>query len=467
MSYTVSQLITGAYYSSGIVSRDFETVSGSQSTDGLIWLNEILNKKTVQTGLVPYETTYIFNAVVDQESYFIPNLINVNVLTFYDDNVRFPVSYQLRDQYFGSARADSISTYPALYTFDRHPEGATISVYPKPDSAYPFHVRGLFRLADVTLTQDLLAHQTIANLGTSSIGGNGTFGQYELIVNDYDLYNIFLDDVRLATTAALTATYANGTLGVGATLTNSGAMAALTIDSVATVVGDRVLVKDQATASQNGIYTVTDIGSGATNWVLTRATDFDTAAEMIRGLTAEVTEGTVGANLAFSLQSTVSVVGTDTISFDNFDAQDLANYINTGVITGVTATISGTEFILKSIQNPQPLAIQVRSAGTMGSTNYITFTEFSTLNSDNLRVYFQSTIDRFYIAYLRRELTVKILIEYNRPVPANLLAELEKDRRDIRKRSRALDLRLQSVGLFGTDSTINYGYINFGSGWTV
>jgi hypothetical protein len=83
------------------------------------------------------------------------------------------------------------------------------------------------------------------------------------------------DAVVAATTAALTVTYNNNTTGIGATLTNAGTQAALVVDNVSVLVGDRVLVKNQASALQNGIYTVTTVGTGATNWVLTRATDYD------------------------------------------------------------------------------------------------------------------------------------------------------------------------------------------------
>lgn len=86
------------------------------------------------------------------------------------------------------------------------------------------------------------------------------------------------DSVEAATTAALTATYSNGTSGVGATLTNSGTQAALVIDGVTLANGNRVLVKNQATASQNGVYYIAsagNLGSVSTNWVLTRATDYD------------------------------------------------------------------------------------------------------------------------------------------------------------------------------------------------
>jgi hypothetical protein len=67
--------------------------------------------------------------------------------------------------------------------------------------------------------------------------------------------------VKVATTTVLpTVTYSNGTAGVGATLTAS-ANGILTIDGVATVLGDRILIKNQASGFQNGIYTVTTEGT--------------------------------------------------------------------------------------------------------------------------------------------------------------------------------------------------------------
>ena len=84
--------------------------------------------------------------------------------------------------------------------------------------------------------------------------------------------------VRVEHPSNLTATYNNGTAGVGATLTNSGTQAALVLDSITMVSADRVLVANQTDQTQNGVYTVTNIGSGSTNWVLTRATDADSYA---------------------------------------------------------------------------------------------------------------------------------------------------------------------------------------------
>lgn len=107
---------------------------------------------------------------------------------------------------------------------------------------------------------------------------------------------------RLATTGtSLTVTYNNGTAGVGATLTNAGTQAALVIDSVTASVGDRILIKDQTGQYQNGIYVVTNVGSNSTNWIITRASDFNTvtAIGVIEGAFVVITEGTVNATDIF------------------------------------------------------------------------------------------------------------------------------------------------------------------------
>ena len=101
---------------------------------------------------------------------------------------------------------------------------------------------------------------------------------------------------RVGTTANLSATYSNGTAGVGATLTNSGSQAALTIDGVTLSASDRVLVKDQTNAAHNGIYVVTTVGSGSANWVLTRATPEDQPSELSGGAFVFVEEGTANGD---------------------------------------------------------------------------------------------------------------------------------------------------------------------------
>lgn len=130
------------------------------------------------------------------------------------------------------------------------------------------------------------------------------------------------DSVRVATTANLTATYANGTSGVGATLTNSGTQAAITIDSIVLSAGDRILVKDQTTGLQNGIYVVTTVGTASTNWVLTRATDTDSNSPVVEvgpGMFTFVEEGTVNADNGFVCTNNGAItIGTTAITWVQF-----------------------------------------------------------------------------------------------------------------------------------------------------
>ena len=127
------------------------------------------------------------------------------------------------------------------------------------------------------------------------------------------------DSVIVTTTGNLTGTYSNGTSGVGATLTNSGTQAALTIDSRVLTVGDRVLVKNQTTALQNGFYRVTTVGTASTNWVLTRTVDADQDSEITPGAFTFVEEGTIGANNGYVCTNVGSItVGTTPITFVQF-----------------------------------------------------------------------------------------------------------------------------------------------------
>jgi hypothetical protein len=124
--------------------------------------------------------------------------------------------------------------------------------------------------------------------------------------------------VRLATTAALTITYNNGTSGVGATLTNAGVQAALVIDGITVVLNDRILVKNQVSTLQNGVYSATNLGSGSTNWILTRATDYDQAGEIKPGDLFIVNEGNINAGSGWLETATVVTIGTDPINFSPF-----------------------------------------------------------------------------------------------------------------------------------------------------
>jgi hypothetical protein len=115
--------------------------------------------------------------------------------------------------------------------------------------------------------------------------------------------------VRVITDAALPA-YTQAGAGAGATLT-ADAVGILTVDGVATVLNDRILVKDGAAGSDNGIYTVTTEGTGGVAFVLTRAADHDTDAEVTSGDFVSASVGTANAGLWFQI-STLDPIVVDT-----------------------------------------------------------------------------------------------------------------------------------------------------------
>lgn len=164
------------------------------------------------------------------------------------------------------------------------------------------------------------------------------------------------DPVRLATAAALPAsTYANGTAGVGATITAS-ANGALTIDGVAVALNDRILVKDQAAGLQNGIYTVTNTGGPSAAFVLTRATDADNSptGEVSFGMFTSVIAGNTNLQQCYFLSTANPVtIGTTAMTFVKFgEVVQVGNGLSkTGSTVSVNAgngvTFSGGALIAK------------------------------------------------------------------------------------------------------------------------
>jgi hypothetical protein len=166
--------------------------------------------------------------------------------------------------------------------------------------------------AGVTASTDINANSfKVTNLATPTASGDATNkGYVDGLINGV----VWKAEVLAATVAALaTVTYANGTAGVGATLTAS-AVGTLTIDGYLTALGDRLLIKDQAAGLQNGIYTVTTAGAAAVAFVLTRAVDFDAPAE-VNGGTTFVTSGSTNADTQWTQNAIVATVGTTAMSF--------------------------------------------------------------------------------------------------------------------------------------------------------
>ena len=145
------------------------------------------------------------------------------------------------------------------------------------------------------------------------------FGTNSLVTKEYvDALKQSLDikdSVKVATTADLGATYNNG----AGTLTNAGANAALSIDTISLSSGDRVLVKDQSSAAENGVYTVTTVGDGSTPWVLTRAEDANESAELTGGVFTFVEDGSLNADNGYVFtHNGAPTLGTTALTVSQF-----------------------------------------------------------------------------------------------------------------------------------------------------
>jgi hypothetical protein len=147
-------------------------------------------------------------------------------------------------------------------------------------------------------------------------------------------------------------------VGVGATLTNAGTLAAFAPDGPTASPGDRVLVYNQTNQFENGIYTVTTVGDGSTAWVLTRATDADTygiksPSSLGNGDAFFITSGLTGAGETYVCNTVGTITfGTTAITFVQISDSTLYT-------AGTGLTLTGTQF---SISNTAVTAASYGSA---------------------------------------------------------------------------------------------------------
>lgn len=247
-----------------------------------------------------------------------------------------------------------------------------------------------------------------ATLTRAENGALGTIDGVTLAVGDRILYKnsndyIVKTAVANATTAALPSTgaivYNNGTAGVGATLTRgeNGVLGA--IDGITNIVGDRILVKNQATAAQNGIYVVTNVGSGGAPYILTRATDLDQSAEFLYNVAVSVTGGSTNAGRQYKNTSAATpTLGSTAISFGQITPVGTSQ---SGIYTVTDLGNAGAEWVLtRTTDSDQAadyaagLSVKIESGSTNGSkwfkntnesavvmgTTSITWEEFESAN---------------------------------------------------------------------------------------
>lgn len=194
--------------------------------------------------------------------------------------------------------------------------------------------------------------------GTLTLAGDPTQAQQAATKSYVDSIATGLSiktSVRAATLAALTASYNPGTSGVGATLTGTTALPA--IGGVTLTVGDRVMIKDQVTPAENGIYVVT---TATDPFVLTRSADFDNTSEIEAGDAFFVGEGTLASTQWVMTTPGVITVGTSPIIFTQFGGPSTIT-AGTGInIVGSTISNVG----VTSISGSTNIAVSASTGST-------------------------------------------------------------------------------------------------------
>lgn len=269
-----------------------------------------------------------------------------------------------------TASANGTGTAPAK---DDHVHGFTpgnfaLSAFGVPTAAVAFNSQKITGLADPTNAQDAATKNYV---DTTAQGLN------------------IHSAADVATTVALSTNWtynagsagADGGTGVGATLVYSAA-GTFTIDTVALTQGMRVLVKNQGTALQNGVYTVGVVGGSTLT--LTRATDYDNgvvSSEVIAGDFIYVAGGgQAGTGWVESAQGTSTnpvkgiKVGTDAITFTQFSGAG-------SILGGNGITVSGLTV------NFAPSTTGGLQVGSTGATAAVKLASTSGLTTDSTGLY--------------------------------------------------------------------------------
>jgi len=170
-----------------------------------------------------------------------------------------------------------------------------------------------------------------------------------------------------ATTTNFTSTYANGAAGVGATLTQSVA-AVVVIDGVTLTANQRVLFHSQTSTLENGIYQMSTTGTGVTQAIFTRTTDYDQVAEIIPGSSVFVSSGNTHGGSIWTETSTVTAIGTDPITFQLI-AQPSNNFVTIATVQTITGVKSFTNGTLKLLGSGSGYSL-LEAAAVAGTTTF-------------------------------------------------------------------------------------------------
>lgn len=272
---------------------------------------------------------------------------------FYDTTTTSWIDPTARANHSGTQLSTTISDFTSAVTVFR------LDQFAAPTASVSMNSQKLTNLLDGTAAQDAVS-----------------FNQLQAVLNG----RTFKDAVRVATTAAITVA--------------TGFAAGQVIDGITVVAGDRILNKNAATASENGIYVAPSSGAAS------RATDANATGMLKEGSSVMVAEGTINADKQFSLttdgtitigttsqtwaatgtgttytQGTGIIISTNVISIDTtVTARRFAAAIGDGTSTSIAVTHSlGTVDVIAQVRDTTTGAL-VECDNIANSTTQITLT---------------------------------------------------------------------------------------------
>jgi hypothetical protein len=151
----VIELISDSYRLSGIVAQGFENISNDEPGIGLTLLNDLLAEYSISGSMITYYTYTNFDTIIGQETYNIPNLVEIDTLTFNINTVRYNMIRDNRRRYFGQSRVDDLKSLPFHYYAERQLGMMVIYLYFIPSDIYVMKIEGKYSLSQVTLQTDL------------------------------------------------------------------------------------------------------------------------------------------------------------------------------------------------------------------------------------------------------------------------------------------------------------------------
>lgn len=215
-------------------------------------------------------------------------------------------------------------------------------------------------------------NQKITSLGTPTLAGDAVTKAY---VDSMVSGLVVKQAVRAASTANVAVTY---TAAGGASSRGQITTAPNTLDGVALAPFDRLLLKNQATGAQNGIWVVTTLGTGA-NGVWDRATDYDADAEVTAGSFSFVTEGTANGDTGWVLTTnnpiTIGGAGGTALTYAQFTSSSTYTAGSGLVLVGSDFRVgAGTGITVNADDVQIDTAVVARKGSTLLAGSSLTYT---------------------------------------------------------------------------------------------